>query len=269
MMERWSELLLPWEISPLTLFVCGGALLLYLVGLRRGAAPGFWRGAAFVTGVGLIYGVTQTHFDYYAQYLFFAHRGQHMVLHHLGPFLIALSAPGAVLATAFPARLRPLLRSRLASPLRRLYRVLQQPWLAGALFVGLIGFWLIPAVHFDAMLSRRLYWLMNWSMALDGLLFWWLVFARAPVGVTPQLSLGGRLLLLVLIIPPQLVLGATIAFAERPLFGVYDVCGRALAISALEDQHLGGLITWLPAVMMSLVAVLILLGRHLGQGGEE
>lgn len=256
------ELLRPWDASPLIAIACGGALLFYALGLARGAAPPFWRSAAFSVGVVLFYGVTQTRFDYYSQYLFFAHRGQHMVLHHLAPFLVALSAPGAVFAMALGRAGRALPRRLLALPWR-VYRILQTPWVAGVLFVGLIGFWLVPAIHFDAMLSRRLYWLMNWTMALDGLLFWWLIFAGRTGGPTPDLPLGTRLLLLVLVVPPQMFIGATLALNERPLFDVYDVCGRALAISALEDQQLGGLITWIPAVMMSLAGVLVLLVRYL------
>ncbi|WP_407352654.1 cytochrome c oxidase assembly protein [Luteimonas sp. R10] len=268
-MSRFADLLLPWEASPLTLAACGGAMLLYALGLARGAAPAPWRIAAFVAGIGLMYLVMQTRLDYYARYLFFAHRGQHLVLHHLAPFLIAASAPAAVLAAAVPAwRSVDARAPRLARTLRRGYRLLQTPWLAATLFVGLIAFWLIPPVHFAAMLDQRLYWLMNWSMALDGLLFWWLVFADERDGATPRLTLGGKLLLLIAIIPPQVLLGASIALAERPLFDVYDVCGRALAITALDDQHIGGLLTWLPPVMMSMAGVLVLLARRLGRTGD-
>ncbi len=218
----------------------------------------------------LFYAVTQTHFDYYSQYLFFAHRGQHLVLHHLAPFLVALSAPGPVLAAALPdCRISGSAHRHAKGFVAKLYRGFQNPWLAGTLFVGLIAFWLIPGVHFDAMLSRRLYWIMNWSMALDGLLFWWLVFARNPAGATPHLTFGSRVLLLTLIIPPQMLIGATLAFSEQSLFDVYDVCGRAFPIAPMDDQQLGGLIIWVPAVMMSMAGVLILLARQLGDGSHE
>jgi putative membrane protein len=260
-------MLRPWDPSPLIAITCALVLLLYALGLARGASTTAWRGAAFLAGVALFYGVTQTRFDYYSQYLFSAHRGQHMVLHHLAPFLVALSAPGAVFAAALGRTGGS--RFKAYFPLlRRCYQSLQNPWLAGLLFVGLIGFWLIPAIHFDAMLSRRLYWIMNWSMALDGLLFWWLVFARHPEGPTPHLPFGARLLLLTLIIPPQMFIGATLALSEKPLFDIYDICGRAIPISAVEDQQIGGLLTWIPAVMMSMAGVLILLVRLIRQGSE-
>ena len=105
------------------------------------------------------------------------------------------------------------------------------------------------------------------TKAIDGLLFWALVFARDPQGATPHLALGARLLLLVAIVPPQMLLGAIVTLSDRALFDVYDVCGRALPITALEDQKLGGLLTWVPPVMMSLAGVLILLGRHFKAAG--
>ncbi len=268
-MEQNVQLLLPWEFSPLVLAVCLGALLLYGLGMARGADPGAWRMAGFIAGIMLFYAVTQTRYDYYSQYLFFAHRGQHLILHHVAPFLVALSAPGAVFSKALEGRWsvpQPLDGLR-ASALKS-YRAVQNPWIAGTLFVGLIAFWLTPGVHFDAMLSRPLYWFMNWSMALDGLLFWWLVFAHGE-GITPRLRLGARLLLLVLVIPPQILIGALIAFSDTALFDVYDVCGRAFPIAPLDDQQMGGLITWVPAVMMSMAGVLILLGRYLWSAPER
>ncbi len=63
-------------------------------------------------GVVLIYAVVQTHYDYLSQHMFFFHRLQHLVLHHLGPFLIALGVPGAALWAGMPDFLKPVLRSR-------------------------------------------------------------------------------------------------------------------------------------------------------------
>lgn len=256
----------PWEPSAPVIIVCAVAISLYAIGMMRGAKPGFWPALSFFLGMGLMYVVTQTQFDYYSQYLFSAHRFQHLILHHLGPFLVALSMPAAVLAAGLPASVRAWPQGRAApvfSVLRVLYNGIQQPFLAAFLFVGILYFWLTPSIHFYAMLSLDLYWLMNWTMALDGLLFWWLIFERGRAGVTPRLSPGKRILLLGMIIPPQIALGAYITFSRQNLFDIYDVCGRAFPISPLLDQQIGGLITWIPASMMSVVAALIVLAFRL------
>lgn len=262
-----SELLaffVPWEFSWLVQLSIWAALLLYFNGLRKAGAaemPGTAAVLAFVTGVVLMYLVTQTRFDYWSQYMFFVHRGQHLVLHHLAPFLIALSLPAPVLARGLPAGVRRFFAGRrlLARAWVTLYRWLQQPAIACFLFVGLIAFWLTPEIHFDAMLSERLYWLMNWSMALDGLLFWWLMFERGQGGITPRLGYGTRVLLLFAVMVPQIIIGASITFAGTNWFEVYAVCGRAWPLDPMTDQHLGGLITWIPAAMMSVVGALVIL----------
>ncbi len=260
---QWLE---PWEPSAPVFIACVAAVGLYAAGMMRGAKPGFWPALAYFVGVGLIYGVTQTQYDYLSQYLFAAHRLQHLLLHHLGPFLIALSMPAAVLAAGLPSNWRGLPQGRLAplfTLLRWVYNVLQQPFIAGFLFVGLIYFWLTPEIHFNAMLSLDLYWLMNWTMAVDGLLFWWLIFERGDQGVTPRLSPGRRILLLALIMPPQIALGAYITFTDSNLFDIYEVCGRAFPIDPMLDQQIGGLITWIPAAMMSVVAALLVLALRM------
>jgi putative membrane protein len=271
-LERVGAYLLPWEFSPAWATACLVAAGWYLCGLQRqrssGQTTGFWRPLAFLLGVGAIYAVTQTHYDYLSQYMFFTHRAQHLVLHHAAPFLIALAAPLPVLAAGMPNRIRHFpgrtLAGRIMGPP---YRLLQHPAIAPLLFVGLIYFWLIPEVHFDAMLSRQLYQIMNWSMLLDGLLFWWLVFDTR----TPQqggLGYGMRILALLVVIPPQILLGAYLTFSENVLFDVYAVCGRAWPIAPLTDQRLGGLITWIPASMMSVVGILIVMRSILSDEDE-
>ena len=254
----------PWEISWPAQLSVWGALLIYWNGLRNSKPeelPGTGSVVAFVIGIVLIYLVTQTRFDYWSQYMFFVHRGQHLVLHHLAPFLIALALPAAVLGRGIPDPVKGWFarRTLLRMLWIRTYRLLQQPFIACLLFVGLIAFWLTPQIHFDAMLSSKLYWVMNWSMALDGLLFWWLMFERGPPGITPRLGYGTRVLLLAAVMVPQIIIGASMTFADVVWFDVYSVCGRAWPIEPLTDQLLGGLITWIPAAMMSVVGALIVL----------
>lgn len=259
--QHW---LAPWEFEPLWGLACLAALGIYWRGVRHlraldpGVSPlGWLRPATFLIGLTLIYVVSQTRYDYLAQYMFFPHRAQHLVLHHAAPFLLVLAAPPRVLAAGLPAWASS--AHRLARPLLDL---LQHPLIAPLLFVGLIYFWLIPSVHFDAMLSRHLYQLMNWSMLLDGLLFWWLVLT--PHG---RLGPGRRILLLLVVIPPQILLGAYLTFSPTVLFDVYEVCGRAWPLAPLVDQQIGGLITWIPATMMSVIGTLIVL-RQLRRGDQ-
>lgn len=257
--------LVPWEFSPLALVLCGGATWTYAVGLARmpkAERPSLWRRAGFFVGFALVWLVMQTRFDYYAQHMFFLHRIAHLVLHHLAAFLIALSSPIAVLGRGLPRALveralQPLWRRRAT---RRAVGMIQNVWVAPVIFVGLIFFWLTPAIHFVAMLSPRWYWVMNWSMFLDGVLFWALVFDTRRPGEA-WAGYGARIWMLILAMPPQIALGAYIALSGVELFDVYGLCGRAWNMSAATDQTIGGLITWIPASMMHVVGALIVISR--------
>jgi putative membrane protein len=135
--------------------------------------------------------------------------------------------------------------------------LLFHPVVAPLLLVGLIYFWLWPPVHFEAMLDVRLYRATNWSMAIDGLMFWWLILDRRP-RPPARIAPGLRVFLPLLVMLPQIVLGAYVTFTHRDLYPVYALCGRAFGgIAPATDQSLGGLITWIPSSMMSVVAALI------------
>jgi putative membrane protein len=255
----------PWEFSPSEYL----ATALVLFWFRRGLGllptaerPPRWRRIAFVLGVALTYAVLQTRFEYWSQHMFFLNRIQHVAMHHLGPFLIALGCAGRAIRRGMPQQLQRWVQ---AAPVRAAIGVLQQPLLAAFLFVGLFYFWLIPPVHFRAMLDARLYAVMNWSMVLDGILFWWLVLDPRPCPPA-RVSYGGRAALSFGVMFPQIALGATIAFAHTDLYPYYDLCGRLFpAIGPLADQHIGGIVIWIPPAMMSVIGMLVVvgaLGRH-------
>jgi putative membrane protein len=249
----------PWDFSWSEFLAAALGLWWYGRGVARcpvHARPAVWRQASFVLGVVAIYAVVQTRFDYMAQHEFFLNRIQHIFMHHLGPYLIALAWPGEALLRGMPAPLRRLTGSRI---LRGILSVVQQPLPACLLFVGLIYVFLIPAVQFQAMIDPRLYAIMNWSMIGDGLLFWILVLDPRPKAQA-GISYGMRMALPFGVMFPQIALGARIAFGQGNLYQYYDLCGRFFAsIPPATDQHIGGIVIWIPAGMMSAVGFLTVL----------
>jgi putative membrane protein len=258
------KFLSPWWFSPTVLATTLAAGALYANGLRLTTsaerADRFWRPLAFFTGLVLVYLMLQTRINYLAGHMFFMHRFQHIFLHHIGPFLLALAAPQAVLLRGMPR----IARERLVLPVARnrvvrgIFRVIQNPVVGAILFVGLIYVWLLPPIFFDAMLSIKLYKLMNWSMAIDGALFWWLILNPRKSERSAYLL---RMLVLWAITIPQIILGAYLALTSTDVYPVYKLCGRAFAMNPLMDQHIGGLIIWIPGSMMSVVVILILFRR--------
>jgi putative membrane protein len=242
----WTEFLALWLIA--WWYLCG------LVSSPSAERPSIARTATFFAGMAIIYIVVQTRFEYLALHMFFITRIQHIAMHHLGPMLIALAWPGRTLEHGMPAALQRIVRLR---AIKRVIDALQQPLLSATLFVGLIAFWLVPAVHFRTMIDPNLYVLMNWTMVVDGVLFWCLVLDPHP-RPPARLSFLLRAALSVGVMFPQILLGAIIVFASRDLYPSYDLCGRLYpSVGAGADQVWGGLIIWIPAAMMSVVGALI------------
>jgi putative membrane protein len=249
---------LPWEFSWPVFLATGLALAWFGRGLGRLPAPerpAAWRSACFLLGVLGNYAVLQSHFDFLAQHMFFVHRWAHFWLHHTGGFLIALGTAGPVLRAGMPGFLRPLLDT---APLKRTLDLLQHKLVAPLLFVGLLYFWLIPELHTRVMLDRDLYDVMNWTMALNGIMFWSLIVDPRP-HPPGRLSTLWRALAILIIELPQMVLGAVLSLSSRDFYPVYDICGRVFAMTPLNDQHYGGLIIWLPGTMMSFAAMIVVL----------
>ena len=249
---------MPWEFSWTEFLATTLTLDWFWRGWKRVAAenrPPLWRGLCFVAGVLSIYIVLQTHIDYLAQHMFFVHRWAHFVLHHAGAFLVALGMSGPVLRAGMPAFLRPVID---AGPVRWTIDILQHPAVAPMLFVGLLYFWLLPAIHTRVMLDANLYDLMNGTMAINGIMFWSLVLDARPKPPA-RLSHLMRAAMILIIELPQMVLGAILSFSTSDYYPVYTICGRILPMTALNDQHYGGLIIWLPGTLTSFAAMIVVL----------
>ncbi len=258
----FQPLWMPWDFSWCEYLAPAFAALWFFRGLAA-AAPQerlpWWRTLSFLLGLALIYAVLQTHFDFMAQHMFFLDRIQHVVMHHEGPFLIALSGAGETLRRGMPHWARRIADHRFSTAA---VRTLQQPVLAVFLFSGLFYFWLIPAVNFRAMTDPQLYFLMNASMTLDGLLFWTLVLDRRP-SPPARISFAARAVLSIAVMFPQIILGAFIAFSDHDIYPYYNLCGRIYpSISAVTDQHIGGIVSWDPPSMMSIIGFITVLNFY-------
>jgi putative membrane protein len=162
---------------------------------------------------------------------------------------------GEVLWAGLPDFLKPVIKSR---PVQATLSFLQHPVMAPFLFVGLLYFWLIPAIHTRVMLDANLYEMMNWTMAINGVMFWSLILDSRPKPPA-RLSHLLRAALILVIELPQMVLGAILSLSEHDIYPVYTICGRVLDFTALNDQHYGGLIIWLPGTLTSFTAMIVVL----------
>lgn len=257
-MMTWLSWLIPWEFSPtlVALFMISAALFVRGTRVRRVTKA---RQAFFWLGWAALYLSLHTMLDYYAERMFFMHRVQHLVLHHMGPLLVMAAYPGSVLRAGLPLSWRVKLK-RIGDAWfgQILIGLLTNPILVPSLFVLLVIIWLIPSVQFFSMLDWRLYRLMNWSVVITGFLYWNLILDRRPCPPA-AMSPGGRVISPILTMAPQMVAGAVIAFTERDLYPLFDLCGRAIAMTAQTDQMIGGLTMWIPAALTEVIGLIVAL----------
>lgn len=259
--------LVPWEFSPTVVLAFIVAAVLFVRGQRRHRVT-VARQVFFWAGMVLLYLSLHTRVDYYAERMFFIHRLQHLVLHHLGPLLLMAGFPGSAMRAGLPLAWRTALRRFLSTPVGRgVEGVLTHKILIPTVFVLMVLVWLVPTVQFYSMLDVRLYRLMNWSVVITGILYWNLILDRRPAppaAMTP----GGRVISPILTMAPQMVAGAIIAFTERDLYPLFELCGRAIAMSAETDQTIGGLTMWIPAALVEVIGLLVALGTLMRLSGK-
>jgi putative membrane protein len=236
---------------------CWLTLLWYLRGMARispGKKPGPVRQTFFLLGLSSIYFVLQTHFEYFAQHMFFLNRTQAVTLGMVAPFGIAIGWMAAPLALGIPAWLLRACRSR---AMHRIGLMLFHPIPCMAIFLFTTDIWLLPSVHFAAMINPTLYAVMNISCLLGGLLFWLVVLDPRPSPVS-RFSFLARAGAGFLVMFPQIAVSSYIALTSQDLYSFYTLCGRIFPdISPSYDQMLGGMIQWIPPGMMNTAALII------------
>jgi putative membrane protein len=230
--------------------------------LRRRAttsAPHWSRHLAFFGGVAAVFLSLQSPLDYLAEHLFALHQVQHLMLRMIGPMLIALAAPQAMLIAGLPRVLRGALLTPIAGhrAMRGLFGFLIAPVPLTLLFIAALYVWEYPPYHNAALLDDNIHDTMHVTMLAAGLLFWWRVFDTRPA--PPALRHGVRLMMLWIVILSNIALGAYTTLKTEVLYSAYGVVGRVFDIAPVTDESLGGFIIWMPSSMMALAAVIIVI----------
>jgi cytochrome c oxidase assembly factor CtaG len=86
--------------------------------------------------------------------------------------------------------------------------------------------------------------------------------------LAPPLPYGAQILYLFVFGMPMTVVAAMITAAEEVLYPFYALAPRVTALTALEDQRLGGIVMWVPAGLIPLVAFTIVFFRWVAAEAE-
>jgi putative membrane protein len=239
---------LHWHTEPLLLFsllFVGWAYAMWIGPLRlRHSSPvpiQGWRIICFYAGMVVIYLAVGSPIDQIGEtYLFSVHMFQHLLLMYVAPILIILGIP--------PARFDDTVsRHRwLQLPLRWYLK----PVIAAVAFTLILSVWHVPALYEAALRNKTIHIIEHITiMAFAFALFW---FALSRSKIFPPLQPGVRMLLIFVLMVGQTPLFGVLSFSDQVLYPTYEWAPRITALSALEDQILGGVLMKVGGMLFAL-----------------
>ena len=260
--ELWSEwrpdLLLTVAFAVIAIAYCRGLVRVWTrAGIGRGVTT--LEAAAFAIGLFSLAVALLSPLETATGTLVSAHMAQHVVLVALAPPLILIGRPDAVFAFALPAAVKS------ARWLRRsgeALRALARPFPAAMLHAVALWVWHAPGPFQAALEHRVLHDLEHASFFVTALLVWqaFVVAWRSPATLLP--AIVATLITLI----QGGFLAALITLTPRPLYPSYQDA-ELWGLTAMDDQRLAGLLMWVPAGAVYLLAALMLASRLLA--GDE
>jgi putative membrane protein len=260
-----------WKLDP---WVTGPILLtswLYARGVRRlwaqagvGSGVRTWQAWSFAAGQLALVVALVSPIDALGGVLFSAHMLQHVLLMMVAAPLLVLGMPLLPFLWALPLRWRERAggwsRRR---PVRRGWHVLTAPIAAWSLHALALWVWHVPALYEATLYSEAVHVAQHASFFGTALLFWWAAFAFAR---RTRLRFGWGVIYVFTTALHSSVLGALLTFSLVLWYPSYATSVTLWGIGALEDQQLGGLVMWIPAGVVYVLAALMLMGVGLGIG---
>ncbi|HYC56640.1 MAG TPA: cytochrome c oxidase assembly protein [Candidatus Binatia bacterium] len=187
--------------------------------------------------------------------LFSAHMTQHEVLMLVAAPLLVLGRPLPALLWGLPASGRRILGRAVHAPaLVRPWRLLTLPLAAWLVHAVALWIWHVPVLFEATLRSDLIHTLQHASFLGSALIFWWALVhgARTAAGY------GAAVLYLFTTSVHSGALGALLTFARTVWYPTYATTASSWGMTPLEDQQLGGLIMWVPAALVYLLAGLLM-----------
>jgi putative membrane protein len=257
-----------WSVHPSTVLGIAAAAGLY----EWRAATGEWRGRTtgapettpdaqpfairqspfaaryrlwFYTGLALLFAsLNGPLHDLSDAYLFSAHMVQHLVLTLVVPPLLIAGIPGAML------------RPALANPrVAALARWLTKPARCFVIFNLVVAAWHLPPLYNTALAIHPVHIAQHLMFLVAAVLMWWPFLS--PLPELPRLAYPGQMLYCFLMSIPMSIVAIYIAMADHVLYPAYASAPRIWGISPMTDQHIGGLVMWIPGALFFYVVMTV------------
>jgi putative membrane protein len=190
-------------------------------------------------------------------YLFSAHMVQHMLLAFAMPPLLLHGVPGWML--------RPLLRD---PRVRGLGRRLTRPSGAFACFNLVLVAWHLPPLYNLAMEQHPVHIVEHLMIMAAAVILWWPLLS--PLPELPRAPYPVQMLYIFVVGMPMVVVAIFISMADGILYPYYVAAPRIWeTLTPRVDQHLGGLIMWIPGGLVFLIALSVVFFRWQAAGGDD
>jgi putative membrane protein len=182
--------------------------------------------------------------------LFSAHMAQHEILMLVAAPLLVLSRPLVAFLWGMPFGWRRTVGGwSKTSPVQRKWEWLTQPLTAWLVHAAALWGWHAPSLFQATIRNEWVHSAQHISFLGSALLFWWALFYaqdRSEYGTgvfyifTTTIHTG--------------ILGALLTFAPTLWYPAYASTAPAWGLTPIEDQQIGGLIMWVPAGLLYMVA---------------
>ena len=262
------DLLTTWGWEPFTIVGLALAAWLYVAGVcriwraagRTGAGIRRWEAGCFAAGWSALFVALVSPLHPWGKVLFAAHMTQHEILMLVAAPLLVLGKPLVASLRALPADWAHTLAAAFNRPgWLRFWHVASNAFSAWLVHFAVLWAWHVPS-WFQATLDNEfVHAVQHLSFLLSALLFWWAVMQ----GRSAAINYGLAVLYMFTTAIHSGLLGALITFARTAWYPAYAGKTDAWGLSALQDQQIGGLIMWVPACTVYIIAGLALFAAWL------
>jgi putative membrane protein len=262
--HNFKDLWYTWGRDP---FIIAGLILtawLYWKGLRRvwkessarGRLARKWEAWAFVAGWLALFVALISPLHPWGEVLFSAHMTQHEVLMLVAAPLLVLGRPLVPFLWALPASWRTKVGAAgKEKKFKSAWRTLTNPLVAWAIHAAALWMWHAPTLFQATLQSDLVHTAQHLSFLGSALLFWWALIH----GQRGLMGYGAAVLYMFTTSIHSGVLGALLTFARSVWYPAYATTTASWGLTPLEDQQLGGLIMWVPAGLVYIIAGMALM----------
>ncbi|MFL6590815.1 MAG: cytochrome c oxidase assembly protein [Chthoniobacterales bacterium] len=198
--------------------------------------------------------------------LFSAHMTQHELLMLVAAPLLVLGRPLIPFLWALPRSSAKTMASWANNPhWQHFWKSITAPFVAWIIHAVVLWSWHVPVLFQATRDNEFIHALQHASFLFSALLFWWAILH----GRRRAIGFGAAVLYMFTTALHSGLLGALLTFTRSLWYPIYANTTQPWGLTPLEDQELGGLIMWIPAGLVYVIAGLALFAGWLRESDKR